>query len=321
MRVPEGFSVGVATHTGLSRSVNEDDYVVVALDEESPEASAVVEDAAIVEPVHGCSMFAAVADGMGGVAGGAEASRAGLRGFSAGFLRAVAAAGASGDRQAAMRRGFASACERVVEQARLVPALRDMGTTLTVLAFYPDAVVLGHVGDTRAYRLRDGHLEKLTTDHASQEHSHWLLRCVGGGQSAAEPDVLQFDVQPGDRYLLCSDGVWGTVSLESQVGLIRGEGPGVVAEQLVERANRAGGPDNSTVLVLGLSEPDGRGSKEVVLPAEESSRLAELAQQRQRLGAPGWPWVLMLLGVLLLTLSVFQWFLGFDLFAWFTGRF
>ncbi|MEC7585197.1 MAG: protein phosphatase 2C domain-containing protein [Planctomycetota bacterium] len=321
MRVPDGVVVGVATHTGLSRSVNEDDYVVVALAEDLPDPSQVAGEPVVDGSLQGCTLFAAVADGMGGVAGGAEASRAGLRGFAAGFLRASVAEAGAPDREAMMRNGFASACERVVEQAELVPALRDMGTTLTVLALYPDSVVMGHIGDTRAYRLRDGLLERLSTDHASEEHSHWLLRCVGGGQPAEEPDVLRFDARPGDRFLLCSDGVWGTVALENLVGMLASEPPDIVAEELVDRANRAGGPDNATALVLELGEPRGESGKEVVLPAEESSRLLEVAGRRQRLGGPLWPWLLMLFGVLLIAISVLQWFLGFDLFTWVAGLF
>jgi len=319
VKVPDGFAVGVETHTGLSRSVNEDDYLIVALAEDR--SADQVDDgepaaASDASEADSCILLAVVADGMGGVAGGSEASRAGLRGFAAGFLRAVDASSEAADREAAMRFGFESACARVVEQAQLVPALRDMGTTMTALAFYGDGVVLGHVGDTRAYRFRDGELQQLTTDHASREHSNRLLRCIGGGQSAEVPDVLQFDTRPGDRFLICSDGIWNTVPADDLVGLFHHEGPELVAQRLIERANRAGGPDNATALVLCLSEPSGAGSMETALPLEESSRLAELTRQTHRLGLPRWPWLLLLFSALLITVAAIYWASGFDGLAW-----
>lgn len=298
MRVPAAYDVGVATHTGRVRSANEDDFLLVA-----PETA-------------GCRLLAAIADGMGGVAGGAEASRAGLHGFASGFL---AGAGPDADLEAAVRNGFAAACVRVHEQARLVPALREMGTTLTVAAFGPGDLVVGHVGDTRAYRLRGGDLQQLTTDHASREHKNRLLRCIGGGQESEEPDVVRQDARPGDRFLLCSDGVWSTVPAPRIAEVLGRLPPQAAARRLVELANAAGGPDNATAVVVQFT--GGHGAvRDVPLPAEESSRLGEPWRRQGRVGAPRWPWFLLGATLLLAAAIAGRWFAGFDLFAWLRGR-
>ncbi|MGE3173206.1 MAG: PP2C family serine/threonine-protein phosphatase [Planctomycetota bacterium] len=297
MRIPARFQVGVATHTGLVRSANEDDFLVVA----PPDGGAL-------------QLCAAIADGMGGVAGGAEASRAGLRGFAAGLLRDGRAATA-----AAVTRGFAGASERVHEQATLVPALREMGTTLTALAFERDRAVLGHVGDSRAYLLRQGELRQLSQDHSVAGQQNRLLRCIGGGMAETAPDLLELDLQTGDRFLLCSDGVWGPVAPARLLELLARHPAAPAAERLVAAALAAGGPDNCTALVVHVVEvaPDAPAA-EVALPVQEASRRGELVR-RGRLGAARWPWLLVALTLLLAAALVAHWWVGFDPLQWFRG--
>ncbi|MBM3961083.1 MAG: hypothetical protein FJ306_04170, partial [Planctomycetes bacterium] len=110
-------------------------------------------------------LFAGIADGMGGLAGGAEASRTALRAIAAVALEAVG----GGDVAAAVPDGFAAAARRVAETSATVPALRDMGTTATVLCLADGVAHVGHVGDTRLYRLRAGALDRLTVDRAVRE--------------------------------------------------------------------------------------------------------------------------------------------------------
>jgi protein phosphatase len=293
VKVPARFRVGVATHTGLVRGQNEDDYLLVA-----PPAGGSV------------ALLAAIADGMGGVAGGAEASRAGLRGLAAGLL------GAGGEAaRTAVARGFQAASARVDEQARLVPALRDMGTTLTALAFDRGQVVLGHIGDTRAYLLRQGELQQLTTDHALREQGNRLLRCIGGGQPAEAPDLAVLDLVPGDRFLLCTDGVWGTVPAPKLAEAMRLP-PAAAADRLVAAANAAGGPDNGTAIVVHVVDAAADAADvEVALPDQEAPRAVE-PSPRGRLGAPRWPWLLVALAVVLLAAVVARWTTGFDAFLW-----
>jgi protein phosphatase len=296
VKLPARFQVGVATHTGLLRSTNEDDYLLVAPPQGRP-----------------FELAAAVADGMGGVTGGAEASRAGLRGLATGLL-----AGPS-DLAAGVAQGFAVAWQRVLEHAAVVPALREMGTTLTAIAFAGGRAVVGHVGDTRAYLLRDGELRQLTTDHALREQSNRLLRCIGGGQAAHDPDLAEVEPRAGDRFLLCSDGIWNTVPAPRLAEVLGRLPAQAAAERLVLLANGAGGPDNGTALVVHVGGAKATGAEhEVPLPVAESTRVAELtlAGGRSRLGAPRWAGLLLLVSVLLLLVALLRWSTGFDLLVW-----
>lgn len=297
MRVPARYALGVATHTGLVRKGNEDDYLVLAPPERAP-----------------CDLVAAVADGMGGVAGGAEASRAGLRGFAAGLLGRDGRDGAA--LAAAVGAGFAAASERVLEQARLVPALREMGTTLTALAFAGDRAAFGHVGDTRAYLWRRGELRQLTTDHASREHQNRLFRCIGAGQPAESPDVGELAIGPGDRLLLCTDGVWGTVPAPQLAAVVGRLPPQAAAEQLLRLALQAGAPDNATAVVVHVTGEPVDAERDVELPSEEAPGMAELMRVRGRLGAPWWPLWLTLLAVVLIAFALLRWLFGFDVLVW-----
>jgi len=151
------------------------------------------------------------------------------------------------------------------------PALAGMGTTVTAMAI--DALSgnfgIGHVGDSRAYRLREGELLQLTRDDTwvqeRVEHEdltpeqakrhpfgHLLTQCVGL-DDAPEPHVVTGQVQAGDLYLLCSDGLVGMLEDEALVDLLRegsGEGPRTIAQRLVDAANKNGGLDNITAALL-----------------------------------------------------------------------
>jgi protein phosphatase len=260
-----------------------------------------------------------VADGMGGVTGGAEASRTGLRGFGSGVLQDVAAKAA-----AAVDRGFATAWDRILEQARLVPALREMGTTITAIAFDGAQAVLGHIGDSRAYRWRAGSLEQLSTDHTlSGRSSHQLLRCVGGGQQPQAPDLATIELQPGDRLLLCTDGIWNTVPAGRIADVLADKPAQAAAEQLVQLANAAGGPDNSTALVIAyVAAAATDADRTAVLPSEEMPAMAEvtLAAGKQRLGGPRWPWLVLAVAALLLLAVLLRTTVGFDLLVWLQSR-
>lgn len=296
MKLPAWLSIGAATHTGLVRKVNEDDYLVLAPPDGRPGA-----------------LVVAVADGMGGVVGGAEASRAGLRGLAAGLLRS---ADDGTDAAAAIAAGFAGASARVLEQARLLPALKDMGTTLTALLIVGTRAVLGHIGDSRAYRWRNGTLDRLTQDHASKEHANRLLRCIGAGQPAEAPDESDLDLAVGDRLLLCTDGVWGTVPEPAMADVLGRLPPQAAAEELLRLALRAGAPDNTTALVVQVTAPHGPGEHEQQLPTEETPSVAELVPPGPRLGAPRWPFYLLALAILLLAMSLVRLLTGFDVLVW-----
>jgi protein phosphatase len=144
---------------------------------------------------------------------------------------------------------------RILRDAEREPARRGMGTTLTLLFFpSPDRWVAGHVGDSRAYRFRDGELERLTADHTVAPGSSTLTRALGTGRSV-EVDVLDGGVEPGDVFLLCSDGLTDMLDDAGLAAILAealpGEGADVddAARALVEGALERGGRDNVTVVL------------------------------------------------------------------------
>jgi len=155
----------------------------------------------------------------------------------------------------AVARAVRDANERILRDAERDPAHRGMGTTLTVLFFpSPDRWVAGHVGDSRAYRFRDGELRRLTADHTVAPGSSTLTRALGTGRGV-EVDVLDGGVEPGDVFLLCSDGLTDMLDDAGLAGILADSLPGDggdvdhAARALVEGALERGGRDNVTVVL------------------------------------------------------------------------
>lgn len=295
MKIPGGYGVGVSTHTGWVRVNNEDDFLLGSAEETGA-------------PL----LLCAIADGMGGAAGGAEASRTALRAFASQLLDASSAP--LDERIAA---GFAAAGARVFEQASAVPALRNMGTTMSVLCLSPGHGRLGHVGDTRIYRRRGQSLAQLTTDHAVRKPENLLLRCIGGGHATCEADQAEFATEPGDRYLLLSDGVWSVVPPSKLHRLVERGAPQAAAEALVAAALAAGGPDNATAVVVDVL-PAGSGLREVELPRGERPQSRDLWPPPTSLKTPLWPWVVLVAALLVLAAAAARWWWGIDIVGWVT---
>ena len=242
--------VGVATDIGRVRERNEDSY--------------------LVEPP-----LYAVADGMGGARGGAVASSLALDTVEQ-LLRGG---------KASLAEMIRSANRAVFERSISDRKVSGMGTTLTATTVDEQGAHLGHVGDSRAYLLRAGALRQLTDDHTlvnrmvkageitpaeagTHPHRNVLTRSIG-----TEPEVVvdENDVPliDGDRLLLCSDGLTGMVT-EPQIQAIleTTPDPQEASDRLITAANRAGGIDNITVVVLDIHEgaeeadadPPGRGA-------------------------------------------------------------
>jgi len=299
VKLPAGRAVGVASHTGSVRVHNEDDYLLGALLPGPPGL-----------------LLCAIADGMGGAVGGAEASRLALRALGARVLDGADPAPV----EQRLRAGFQLAAARIAEQAASVPALRDMGTTLTALCLQAGSASAGHVGDTRLYRLRGGECVQLTTDHAVREPDNLLLRCLGGGQAQVEPDCFSVDLRAGDRFVLVSDGVWSAVPAAGFAALAaRGE-PQAAAEALVAAALRAGGPDNATAVVVDVRGPDGGAPVDAPLPREERPARAPAWPKPLSLRAPRWPWLLLVVAAAFVGLTVLRAWFDVDALAWLLRR-
>lgn len=214
----------------------------------------------------GCAVLA---DGMGGHKAGEVASRMAVD---------LIMAGIQSSRRGREKLGAARAESLIAEQVAAAnasifeTALSDqrydgMGTTLIVVLWHEDGVTWGHVGDSRLYLLRRGELRQLTRDHSivqeelesgaisAEQARHAanrnvLTRAVGI-DPAVEADVRSFEVEAGDVYLLCSDGLTDMV-IDTEIGeTLRACGPEVAAtaQRLVEQANESGGLDNISVIL------------------------------------------------------------------------
>jgi len=225
------------TDKGLVRSLNEDFYYL---------------------PRRGES-FALVADGMGGHNAGEVASRTAT--FA--FARALRGCKPNSD---SLRYAFDAANRAVLAEADGDESKRGMGTTLTAVWLAKKHIYLGHIGDSRAYRLRGGELTQMTRDHsyvqelvdngiitpeqaAKHPKRNIITRCIGVFEKA-EPDIIKLEVEEGDVWLLCSDGLCGCVSHEAieQTMVGEGEWPDKL-KALKDLALASGGQDNVTIVL------------------------------------------------------------------------
>jgi protein phosphatase len=215
-----------------------------------------------------------VADGMGGHAAGEIASHMAATAIN----EWVTAHGGTEENVADMlRQGALEANARVFEAQRQDRTLAGMGSTLTALYFQSRRYYIAHVGDSRAYRLRDGMLEQLTRDHSLVWHlyengvleksdlsrhpqKNLITRSIGS-HPQVDIDIEEGEGQVGDVYLLCSDGLTDGVSEDSLRKALSDpeKTPQEIAEELVDAANEAGGPDNITVVIIRLVEDDASG--------------------------------------------------------------
>ncbi len=224
-----------------------------------------------------------VADGMGGHAAGEVAAEIastliGKRLSAAADTGEMADTGAEAQAASAaelaptLEAAIAEADQRILDRARSDPACFGMGTTVTALCTRADSYVVGHVGDSRAYRLRDGRLERITRDHTlvqqevdrgtltdeqarTHPRSNILTRALGIA-GALEIDVYNGILEPGDRILLATDGLTSMLP-DSEIAAILDPTADAAAstDMLIERANASGGIDNTTVIVIDLLEP------------------------------------------------------------------
>ncbi|MBW4420870.1 MAG: Stp1/IreP family PP2C-type Ser/Thr phosphatase [Myxacorys californica WJT36-NPBG1] len=231
------------TDTGLVRSANQDSYVIDS-----------------------DGRFFVVADGMGGHAGGQEASRIATEVIQT-FLTQYWNSEIPSEQL--LEKAILEANQAILNDQTQHPERADMGTTLVVLMFRDEQPLCAHVGDSRLYRLRDATLQQLTEDHTwvaravqlgeltpEQARSHpWrhvLAQCLG--REDLQPVAIQpIEVQPCDRILLCTDGL--TEELSDQIIATQLESIRVcekAALALIDAAKDRGGRDNITVIVISI---------------------------------------------------------------------
>lgn len=230
------------TDTGRQRQANEDSFLVR-------------------EPLF------VVADGMGGAQAGEVASMTAVQAFEGGLP--------PGNPEQALQESIGLANRTIHNQAHSDASLAGMGTTITAAAVNEEAetIVIGHVGDSRAYRLRDGILQRLTRDHSlveemrrrgqiteAQAEDHpqrSIITRALGPEAEVEADIQSVPSAPGDLFMLCSDGLTTMLGDERIRELLMGATTlDAATTALVDEANRAGGRDNITVVLFLVEDPD-----------------------------------------------------------------
>ena len=245
--------IATATHPGMVRSHNED---------------SIMADADLG--------LAVLADGMGGYNAGEVASGIAVALIPAEIRKAFARASQDlngTDVERLVREQSVRANTTIYEAAQKEAQYRGMGTTLVVALWHDDRVVVGHIGDSRLYRLRNDTLEQITRDHSllqeqidsgilSREEArhapnrNLVTRAVGIDREV-EPEVHTYPARKGDIYLLCSDGLPDMVAdedIQNTLASLKANLP-LAAEQLVQQANDNGGRDNVSVILARVLKP------------------------------------------------------------------
>ncbi|MDW4574402.1 PP2C family serine/threonine-protein phosphatase [Microbacterium sp. M3] len=259
----------------------------------------------------GSNLFV-VADGMGGHAGGDVASSLAISRLEAldrPYASTAEAENALGD-------AIADAAVDLVDTVNVRPELAGMGTTVSALIMVDDYAVIAHIGDSRIYLFRDGALTQITTDHTfvqrlvdsgriTPEEARYhprrsvLMRVLGDMDTDPELDTFIMPTQPGDRWLLCSDGLSGVVD-DAHTAKAMGQGlaPGRTADTLLKQALDGGAPDNVTIVIVdvGGQHPVFSGTPTIVgsasnpvgveVPASAPRRSSWLHPNRQAANEP-----------------------------------
>jgi len=242
-----------------------------------------------------------VADGMGGHAGGDVASSVAI-----GRLASLDSETPASDIVATLEESVLEANQEILRRARDEPQLRGLGTTITALLRAEGKFALAHIGDSRAYLLRDGETVQITKDHTfvqrlldegrltedeAERHPQRsvLMRVLGDVDADPELDLSLRAAHVGDRWLLCSDGLSGLVSLDTIDATLKDiEDPGECADALVQLALKGGGPDNITCIVADVVDLDAlpRG---VEAPSTTPQIVGSAARNRHRPTAASGP--------------------------------
>jgi serine/threonine protein phosphatase PrpC len=273
---PLDVDLGAATDQGHVRENNEDSYLVIRFGRSLENLSTNLEPH-LLDPnytVTGYGML--VADGMGGMAAGEVASRLALTKLIELIVDTsdwTLSLKRDADVRTVMQRmtqRFHQIDDALRAAAENTGTLRGMGTTLTVAGILENSLIIGHVGDSRAYLLRGNNLRQLTVDHtlaqalidagvanqndpATRSMRHVLTAAIGSLSESAVPQVQRFRLSPGDQLMLCTDGLTEMVEEETISKVLHEATSAQVAcQSLIDLALSAGGVDNVTVLVARL---------------------------------------------------------------------
>jgi serine/threonine protein phosphatase PrpC len=261
-----------ATDKGRVRQNNEDQFLVARLTKSMSVCHSSLPDNRRRHFSGEVGTLMIVADGMGGVAGGATASTLAVEtveDFALNTLKwFLHLGGAEGHALLnELREALERADRAVIERARDNPKLYGMGTTLTMAYVVGDNLFVVHVGDSRAYLLHQGEFEQITNDHTlvqllvdngalspedARHHKrrHVVTNVVGGPSQGVNVEIHKLKVEPGDMLLLCSDGLNEPVDDAAIAAVLRSEtDPQTACDRLIRLAMDAGAPDNVTAVV------------------------------------------------------------------------
>lgn len=241
----------IQTHVGKVRIKNEDSFYAPKNNSELPK-------------------LYIVADGMGGHRGGDIASQRAVEVVSSYINGNISEHQNDEQIKELLRCSINEANRRIYAESLENADLSGMGTTLTMGLFYEDKVYIGHIGDSRAYRIRENKIELLTRDHsliwqlmeegklsAEEMTTHPMKNVITqalGTDELVEPDITSFDVKPGDILVLCTDGLINMLDDEKIKDIVCNNNPEDAAKRLIDSANSRGGTDNITVGIIKVDE-------------------------------------------------------------------
>ncbi len=280
------------TDTGKVRASNEDQFLIATLFKALRIERTSMPQAKVQRSSDRSYLFV-VADGMGGHAGGEQASALAIDSVESFILDTFKWFAQCKDQDqdrvlADFKSALGQANARVLAEGSQQPELRGMGTTLTLAYSLNDVLFVAHVGDSRCYLCRQGVLHRLTHDHtlvaemvqagnlkaedvAKHRLRHVITNTVGGPESSVKVEVHKVQLESGDRMLLCSDGLTEMVPDEEIKRILQTEAePERACRLLATRANEAGGKDNITVIVAHF-----RGVNQATVPTQPYICLAE----------------------------------------------
>ena len=189
-----------------------------------------------------------------------------------------------GDYKSYLKYAINVAGSRVFERASLDPSLHGMGTTIVSAIFCGGKMFLANVGDSRCYMIRGSKIKQLTQDHSlveeqlragiinpSEVKRHKLKNIITrsvGFQEEVDVDITVRGIKQGDKYFFCTDGLTNMVSEDDLLGVVSEREPRDACRELIELANKNGGEDNITVVIVKVESSDGAG-----LPEEETAEI------------------------------------------------
>lgn len=317
-RVEKEFEVQIAVRSDVGRVRSENqDFAITTTSEDVP-----------LE--HGYLMV--VADGMGGHKGGATASRLAANSIKNSYL-----ASTGDDVAASLRDAIERANAEIHAEAQSNPELEGMGTTASALVVLGSRAWIGHVGDSRIYRVRAGAIEQLTDDHslvatmvkeglltAEEAEVHPrrnVLQRSMGVASEVDVDVVgPLELEDGDRFVLCSDGLHGLVRNAEILDLAERLDVESAADELIRAALDRGAHDNVTLIVASTDEKVAGGADGP--NATDSDAAEDRKQKRSSLGRSGCflRWALIVLVLATLVGSAFLLMAGDVFVGWFMGQ-